>query len=184
MAEPTICVFCKIAARELPGSFAYEDDRVIVIAPLEPVNPGHMLVIPKKHVASLSELDEETGAYLFRVAMRTERAVRASGLRCEGTNILQYNGEVTGQTVFHMHVHVIPRFEGDGFQPVVERKGQPGRKELDEMAAKVKAGFPNPIDAAFGMFEGHPSLTDVLLEERRIEREREERKLGDWGRMG
>jgi len=108
---------------------------------VQPVNPGHVLIIPKIHVAQLSELSEETGVRMFKIAMRIAEALRQSGTKCEGINLFLADGEAAGQNIFHVHLHVIPRFRGDGFQiKVGPHYGlKPDRKELDKIAQKIRA---------------------------------------------
>lgn len=102
-----------------------------------PINPGHVLVAPRQHFGELSEMDEDTGAHLFRIAMRVEKALRASGLQCEGTNLLQNNGREAWQEVMHVHLHVIPRFSGDGVKVHFGQQQAP-RAHLDQWAEKIK----------------------------------------------
>lgn len=116
----------------------YEDALVVCVMDVRPVNRGHLLVIPKRHAASLAELSEETGAELFRVAMRMQRAIRASGLPCDGINFLLADGESAGQDVFHVHLHVVPRHAGDGFA-ITSTATTPSRVELDQAAAAIRA---------------------------------------------
>src|SRR4051812_4374298 len=110
------CVFCRIIEGELPASIVYMDDLVIAFMDINPVTTGHLLVVPLKHFASLSDMDEATGVHLFRVAMRLQEAIRRSGIMCEGINLFLADGEAAGQEVFHVHLHVFPRYEGDGFR--------------------------------------------------------------------
>ena len=132
------CIFCRIIEGSLPSSKVYEDEQAVAFMDIMPVNPGHVLVVPKKHVRELSELDEDTGAHLFRVAMRIEKALRASGLQCEGTNLLQNNGREAWQEVMHVHLHVIPRFRGDKVK-VHFGQQQARREELGLWAGQIKA---------------------------------------------
>lgn len=132
------CVFCEIVAGRAAASVPYEDALVVCVMDVRPVNPGHLLVIPKRHAASLAELSEETGAELFRVAMRMQRAIRASGLPCDGINFLLADGESAGQDVFHVHLHVVPRYAGDGFS-ITSTATTPSRVELDQAAAAIRA---------------------------------------------
>ncbi|MDQ5825456.1 MAG: HIT family protein [Chloroflexota bacterium] len=132
------CVFCDIIAGELPSSLVYEDALVVAFMDIQPVNTGHVLVIPRKHFTYLSEMDEETGAQLFRVGMRVQEAIRRSDIRCEGINLFLADGEAAGQEVFHVHLHVFPRFEGDAFKIDAEWGIFPPRQELDEVAGKIK----------------------------------------------
>ena len=137
------CIFCRIVKGEAPASTVYADDRVMAFMDLQPVNPGHVLVIPKAHFAGLSELDRETGAHMFKVAMRVAEALRHSRIRCEGNNLFLADGEVAFQDVFHVHLHVIPRSRDDGFGlrfgPSYGHK--PTRSELDEVAEKIRAAM-------------------------------------------
>lgn len=120
-----------------------EDDATLAFMDIHPINPGHVLVIPKQHAANLSELPPELGAQIFKKGMVVAAALRRSGLRCEGVNFLLADGEAAGQVVFHVHLHVFPRFTGDGVRP---RRGLPqgrtaDRGELDEVAAKIRAAI-------------------------------------------
>jgi histidine triad (HIT) family protein len=107
---------------------------------IQPVNPGHVLVIPKAHVARLSGLDEETGVHIFRIALRVVNGVKQSGVKCEGVNLLLSDGEAAFQEVFHVHLHIIPRFRGDGFSIRFGRQYglRPERNELDRIAIKIR----------------------------------------------
>jgi histidine triad (HIT) family protein len=137
------CIFCKIIRGELPASIVYEDDRVLAFMDLVPINPGHTLVIPKGHYAYLTELPPEIGGEIFKIAMHVERSIRDSKIPCEGTNLYLANGEIAGQEVFHLHLHVIPRLVGDGsgFRFDSKYRVQPKRQELDSLAGKIKAGM-------------------------------------------
>ena len=132
------CVFCKIIAGELPASVVYRDKLAIAFMDINPVTTGHLLVVPLEHFAHLSEMDEETGAHLFRVAMRTQEAIRRSGLRCEGINLFLADGEAAGQEVFHVHLHVFPRYEGDNFRIEADWSVKPERAELDQLAERIR----------------------------------------------
>jgi diadenosine tetraphosphate (Ap4A) HIT family hydrolase len=136
------CVFCDIVAGHAPASIVFQDERTITFLDHRPVTPGHMLVVPRRHASFLADLDPEDGAQLFRVGMRGAAALRASSLRCEGVNFHLADGEVAGQEVFHVHLHVLPRFTGDGFGlrfPPDYRVRE--RAELDEAAAAVREGW-------------------------------------------
>ncbi len=102
------------------------------------MNTGHVLVIPKRHSTLLSEMDEETGAHLFKIAMSVQGALRASSVRCEGINLFLADGEAAGQEVRHVHLHVFPRFIGDDFRLDVDQSHQPPREELDNLAAMIR----------------------------------------------
>jgi histidine triad (HIT) family protein len=129
------CVFCEIVAGRAPASIAYEDDRALVAATIGPVNPGHMLVMPKEHAPYLDDLDDGLVAHLFVVAKRTATAIRRSGLRCEGINLFLADGEAAFQDIFHLHIHVFPRFSGDAFKIDADWSVKPPREELDRAGA-------------------------------------------------
>ena len=134
------CIFCEIVCGTAQSSIVYEDDTVVAFMDIQPVNQGHILVVPRAHAAQLSEMDQETGARLFRVAMQLSEAMRKSGVRCEGVNLFLADGEAAGQEVFHVHLHLIPRFRGDGFgfRFGPEYGILPERAGLDAVAADVR----------------------------------------------
>jgi histidine triad (HIT) family protein len=133
------CIFCAIVAGRASASIVYEDADLLAFMDIRPVTPGHLLIIPKRHAPFLADLDEETGARMFSIAMRLAQAVRASELRCEGINLFLADGEAAFQEVFHTHLHVIPRFAGDTFRVDADWSVIPSRTELDEIAAQVRA---------------------------------------------
>ena len=106
------CIFCKIAAGEIPSNTVYENEGLRVILDISPANPGHCLVLPKSHAENIFEIEENLLKEAFAAAKKTASALRLSGF-ADGVNILQNNGEAAGQTVSHFHIHVIPRKEGD-----------------------------------------------------------------------
>jgi histidine triad (HIT) family protein len=107
---------------------------------IQPVNPGHVLVIPTRHVVSVRDLDGASGAEVFRVACHVAAALEASGVRCEGVTLFLADGPVAGQEVFHVHLHVIPRYRGDGFGlrfgPGYGQR--PARSGLNAIAAQIR----------------------------------------------
>lgn len=143
------CVFCSILTGALPSSVVYRDAFCCAFMDLQPVNPGHLLVIPLQHAASLSELDPETGGHMFAVAQRLAGALyragadAGEGLRCQGVNFVLADGPVAGQEVFHAHLHVIPRFAGDGFGfrfgPRYAQR--PQRSDLDRAAGEIRTAL-------------------------------------------
>ena len=137
------CVFCRIVKGVAPESVVYADGKVLAFMDIQPVNPGHVLIIPKVHASGLSDLDEETGVHLFKVGMRIAGAVKRSGVKCEGVNLLLSDGRAAFQEIFHVHLHVIPRFEGDNLRISFERKYslRPERSELDRIAARIRNGL-------------------------------------------
>lgn len=135
-----MCIFCRIASGELPASVVYEDERTIALLDIQPINPGHVLVIPRAHAESLVELSAEDAAQLMQVGQLIDRALRVSELRCEGVNLFIADGKAAGQEVGHVHLHVFPRFEDDGFKIPLESsdRATPGREQLNETAGKLK----------------------------------------------
>ena len=126
------CIFCKIANGEIPSSTIYEDDDFRVILDLGPAAKGHALILPKEHFKDVCELDEMIAAKVLPLGAKIGAAMM-KGLGCAGFNLVQNNGTAAGQTVFHFHMHVIPRYEG-GPEMVT---WTPGKDE--EMAATAEA---------------------------------------------
>ena len=106
------CIFCKIANGEIPSATLYEDEEFRVILDLGPASKGHSLILPKKHAANIYELPEETAGKAMILAKKMAGKL-TDALNCDGFNIVQNNGEIAGQTVFHFHMHLIPRYKGD-----------------------------------------------------------------------
>ena len=98
------CKFCEILSGRLPSSIVYQNEYCTAFMDIQPVTPGHVLVVPKHHAASLADLDEDTGAHLFRIAQRLAQALRNSNLRCEGVNFSLADGEAAGQEILHVHL--------------------------------------------------------------------------------
>ena len=111
---------------------------MIVFMTIGPVTPGHLLVVPKRHIPFMADMDEATGRHLFAVTMRMAAAIRQSGLRCEGVNLFLADGAAAFQDVFHLHMHVFPRFAGDPFRISADWSVQPDRAELDAVALQVR----------------------------------------------
>lgn len=106
------CIFCKIAAGEIPSKTLYEDESFRVILDISPASKGHAIILPKNHAANLYELSDEDASRILVVAKKVA-TVMQDILHCDGLNVLQNNGEAAGQSVFHLHVHLIPRYEND-----------------------------------------------------------------------
>ncbi|MCT2548074.1 HIT family protein [Streptomyces atratus] len=134
------CIFCTIVHGRADASIVHEDESVIAFMDLRPVNPGHLLVVPKTHSVGLEDLPEDVGVQVWKVAHRLGRALRRSGLRCEGVNLLLADGEAAFQEVFHVHLHVIPRFTGDPFRIGSDWRVHE-REQLDEASAAVRGGL-------------------------------------------
>lgn len=130
------CVFCSILAGELPASLVYQDEIAYAFLDIQPINPGHTLVIPREHAGGLRNLPAETAGHLMRAAQKVAAGLYRSELSPSGVNLLLADGVSAGQDVFHAHLHVIPRHEGDGFgftYPDGYRR-RPAREQLDEIA--------------------------------------------------
>ncbi|WP_405541435.1 HIT family protein [Streptomyces phaeochromogenes] len=134
------CIFCAIARGQADASIVHEDESVIAFMDLQPVTPGHLLVIPKAHAVGLEDLQEDVGVQVWKVAHQLGRALRRSGLRCEGVNLFLADGEAAFQEVFHVHLHVFPRFKGDPFRIDADWRVQE-RDQLDMTAAAVRGGL-------------------------------------------
>lgn len=106
------CIFCKLANKDIPTNIIYEDDRFTVILDASPATKGHALILPKNHAANIYELPDEDASAVFVLAKKLATKMTEI-LHCDGFNIVQNNGEVAGQTVFHFHMHLIPRYEGE-----------------------------------------------------------------------
>ena len=136
----TDCIFCKIMEGRAPSSKVYEDDLCMAFMDIQPVNPGHVLVIPKAHFSDLSDLPAEMGGHLFQVAQRIALSMPKTNIRNEGIDFFLAHGEAAGQEVFHVHLHVIPRYSGDGFgfKFGPNYSNLPERGELDTIADQIK----------------------------------------------
>jgi histidine triad (HIT) family protein len=137
------CVFCKLLSGELELSVIHEDDLCVAFMDVQPINPGHALVVPRKHAPYLADLEAEDGAQVFRVAQRVAAALRDCGVKCEGVNFFLADGEAAGQEVFHVHLHVFPRYSGDGFGLNLppDYQDRPNREELNEIAQRIRGSF-------------------------------------------
>lgn len=125
------CIFCKLANGEIPTRTLYEDEMFRIILDAEPLTRGHALIIPKKHAENLFELDENTTAEVYKLAKK-EGEKLMSALHADGMNILQNNGSAAGQSVFHFHMHLIPRYENDNVKLGMEGGNEPSYS-LDEV---------------------------------------------------
>ena len=135
------CIFCQIVAGKSPASIFYEDDLVLGFMTIGPVTTGHSMIIPKQHAAYLADLDEETGRHMWTITHRTSAAIRESGVQCEGINLFLADGEAAFQDIFHVHMHVFPRFEGDSFKLVANWSEKPPREELDQVANQISIAY-------------------------------------------
>ena len=135
------CIFCGIVGGDLPASAVYEDAVVLAFMDINPVNPGHVLVVPKAHLPNLADMDEATGERLFTIATRMARALRRSDIRCDAVNLFLADGVEAGQEVLHVHLHVIPRFGSDAFKIEADWSAPPPRQELDDRADRLRQAY-------------------------------------------
>ena len=136
-ADQSQCVFCKIAAKQIPATIVHEDGETLAFMDIGQVNPGHALVALKAHAENVFALDESQAAAIFRTVARVARAIRGA-FDPQGLSIYQANGKAAGQTVFHFHIHLVPRYEGDGMNLAWPVKNPP-RDALEQNAAKIRA---------------------------------------------
>ncbi|WFR57564.1 HIT family protein [Anaerocolumna sp. AGMB13025] len=131
------CIFCKIIGNEISSVSLYEDDDFKVIMDISPAAKGHAVLIPKKHFANLFEMDENTASKVFVVVAKVAKAIKEE-LNCDGLNILQNNGEAAGQTVFHFHIHFIPRYYKDSVD-ITWGHDRYGEGEAESIAEAIRA---------------------------------------------
>ena len=131
-----MCIFCKIATGDISARMIYENDEFCVFLDQYPASPGHTLVIPKAHYANIFEMPSELVGRLYELVQRVATSLRHS-LDTPHVNILQNNGSLAGQTVFHYHVHIIPRYEGDGVTMKWSSSSPPTETELERMLSKL-----------------------------------------------
>jgi histidine triad (HIT) family protein len=140
-----LCIFCDILAGLKPANFIHRDELCAAFMDIHPVNPGHVLVVPIRHAALLAELEEDSAGHLLKVARRVDVALRLSGIQCEGVNLYLADGRIAGQEVMHVHLHIIPRFTGDGhhlrFSPAYFNR--PSATELEKNAELIRSQMGN-----------------------------------------
>lgn len=129
------CIFCKIANGEIPSKTLYEDEKFRVILDLGPAARGHALILPKEHYANLYELPEELAGEAMKLAKKMAECM-TKRLECDGFNLMQNNGETAGQTVFHFHMHLIPRYKTDG-QTIGWTPREVSQEELEEIRIQI-----------------------------------------------
>ena len=138
------CIFCELVAGKRPVSIIDETDDLLAFMDIQPVNPGHVLIIPKRHAPFLADLDSTLGGQIFALGMRVAAALRTCGVRCEGVNFFLADREAAGQEVFHVHLHVFPRFAGDGFGLKFNPNyfALPPRAQLDDITQGIRDAMP------------------------------------------
>jgi histidine triad (HIT) family protein len=133
------CVFCRIVAKRIPATVVHEDADTLAFMDIGQVNPGHVLVALKAHAENLFALEEAQAAAVFRTVARVARGIRAA-FAPQGLSVYQANGKPAGQTVFHFHIHLVPRHDGDGMNLTWPVKNPP-REKLEDYAAKIRAAL-------------------------------------------
>lgn len=140
------CIFCEIVHGAGEASICYEDSEAIAFMDIQPVNAGHALVVPREHFDRMEDVPEALAVHLFQVALRLAPVVKRVS-RATAINVVVSSGRAAGQDVFHHHVHLIPRVEGDGFAVSLPFEGSamPDRTVLDAMAARIMCGMHDPV---------------------------------------
>ena len=129
------CIFCRIANGEIPSKTLYEDEKFRVILDLGPATKGHALILPKEHYANLYDLPEEEAGEVMKLAKKMVSKI-TDKLGCEGFNLVQNNGDLAGQTVFHFHLHMIPRYQADR-QTIGWKPQEVTQEELEEIKNQI-----------------------------------------------
>ena len=132
------CIFCSIVAGELPATVVAEDEVAIAFMDINPINEGHLLVVPREHHEFIATIPGKVMSHMNLVAQWLAAALRASSVRADGINLFLADGVDAGQEVPHAHLHVIPRFAGDGFRIRVQRPPTPTRQQLEETADQIR----------------------------------------------
>jgi histidine triad (HIT) family protein len=135
------CIFCRILENPESVAMIYEDERVVVFPVLEPVNPGHVVVVSRKHAPLITDLEERTTEHAMKIACKMAEALRKSSFKCEAINFFIADGESGGQEIPHFHLHVYPRFKDDGFGFKYDKANhfvKINRKQMGEVAEELK----------------------------------------------
>ncbi len=130
------CIFCKIAKKQVPASIVYENEETIAFLDIKPLNEGHTLVIPKGHYEDIFDIPQELISYIHSVTKQVALAVKKA-TQADGISIAQQNGRAAGQDIFHLHVHIIPRYEGQKL-PRLSEISAADREKLSQTAAKIR----------------------------------------------
>ena len=131
------CTFCRVVDGSEARSIVYADELVVAFLDVMPINRGHTLIVPRRHMASLSEVGPEEGARMFVVAQKVGKALRESKVRCEAVNLILNDGAEAGQRVYHTHLHVVPRVLGDSLRRDVNAE-MPTREDLEAVAVELR----------------------------------------------
>ncbi|MBK9324366.1 MAG: GNAT family N-acetyltransferase [Bdellovibrionaceae bacterium] len=156
------CIFCRIIDKQIPASIIYEDEKAVAFLDIHPINEGHVLVVLKRHEERLSGLSEDEAGYLLKIGRKLLKAIQESGIKCEGANLFLSDGPTAGQEVMHSHLHIAPRFEGDGQRVgfIHSDPAQYPRARLDQIATAITDKLARP-----DKFE---TITQPTLETKRL----------------
>ena len=133
------CIFCRIAQKQVPASLVYEDEKAVAFLDIRPLNEGHTLVISKEHYETLFDIPQELIAYLHGITKRVALAVKKA-TEADGISIIQQNGKAATQEIMHLHIHVIPRYEGQKL-PSFSEISEADKEKLSQTAAKIRQCF-------------------------------------------
>ncbi len=136
MKTDASCIFCKIVAKQAPASIIFEDETVLAFMDIRPLNEGHTLIIPKEHYVDVLDIPKKLLGCVHEIVKPTSVAVKKAE-NADGISIIQQNGKAAGQEVFHLHVHVIPRYNGQKLVPF-DSAGEVERKKLDATAKEIR----------------------------------------------
>jgi len=136
MTKPADCIFCRIVQKEAPASILYEDDKILVFLDIRPLNEGHTLIIPKAHHETVYDMPEDLFCHMYKLVKRMAVAVR-DATKADGITVIQQNGQAAGQEIFHLHVHVVPRYEGQKL-PHFHDIPNASREQLELAAEKIR----------------------------------------------
>lgn len=131
------CIFCAIAEGKIPSAKVYEDEHVFAFMDIAPANPGHLVVIPKQHYRNIFDIPAEVASKIMKAVVPLATAIRAA-LNPDGLNLIQNNEPAGFQTVFHFHLHLIPRWETDSLQPLWQPRSEGNIEEISNIAAKIQ----------------------------------------------
>lgn len=133
------CVFCKITDKKAPASILYEDEKTIALLDIRPLNEGHTLIIPRDHYETVYDIPEELNAHIYKIVKRAAIAVK-NATNADGITVIQQNGHAAGQEVLHLHVHVVPRYEGQKLPKFTDLPNA-SREQLEKMAERIREQF-------------------------------------------
>jgi histidine triad (HIT) family protein len=136
MKKDNACIFCRIAQKQVPANLVYEDEKALAFLDIRPLNEGHTLVIPKAHYETVFDIPQELITYLHGITKRVAIAVKKA-TKADGISIIQQNGKAASQEVLHLHVHVIPRYEGQKLPRFSDVK-EADREKLSQTAEKIR----------------------------------------------